>query len=325
MKRYLGIALSLFPLLTTPISFAQGNWPTKPIRLIIPFGPGSGLDSLGRTFAESLGEQLKTPIVVENKEGAGGSIGAMATARSAADGYTIMLTAHAPFAIAPYVQTSKTYDPKEDFTPIAKVAVTPMLLVTGSSSPFKTFDDVVRNAKANPGKLSYASSGIGTPSHLHMEVIKHELGLNMVDVPYKNTGQALSDVMGDQVPLYMPSFPAALSLVKSGKLRALAIGSSTRSPVLPDVPTLSELLKRPKLEATVWYGFLAPKGLSPDITQRLYKEIAIAVATPKVIDRIEKLGAGGVLVDPKAFDSEIRRDADSAHSLLKASGIKVEK
>jgi tripartite-type tricarboxylate transporter receptor subunit TctC len=305
-------------------AFAQADWPSKPVKIIVPFGPGTGLDVMARGFAERLSEQLKTPVVVENKEGAGGSIGALATAHAPADGYTIMFTAHAPFAIAPYLQAGSAYDPTSDFTPIAKVALIPMVLITGRGSSFMNFNDVVAYAKSNPGKLDYASSGIGTPSHLNVEVIKRELGLDIGAVPYKSTGQAMSDVIAGHVPLYMPSFPAALPHIKGGQVRALAIGSSKRSSVVPEIPTVAEVLKQPGLEASVWYGFLAPKGLSPEIVNRLYAEIAKAAASPKFSEMFNKLGAEAVMVGPREFGQAIAGDADRSRKLLQALGIKPE-
>ena len=304
---------------------AQGGWPARPIRLVVPFGAGSGLDVVARGFAERLGEQLKTSVVVENKEGAGGTVGALAVAHAPADGYTLMFTAHAPFAVAPYMQAGAGYDPVSDFAPIAKVAQIPMVLITGANSHIRSFADMAVFAKANPGKLDYASSGIGTPSHLHMEVIKRELGIDLNAVPYKSTGQAMTDVIGGQVPLYMPSFPAALPQLKAGQVRALAIGSTRRSPVMPEIPTVAELLKQPGLDASVWYGFLAPKGTPPEIVTRLHAEIVKAAATPRIGELMDKLGAEPVSVGPREFAQQIQRDADTSRRLLQSLGVKAEK
>jgi tripartite-type tricarboxylate transporter receptor subunit TctC len=304
---------------------AQGGWPTRPIRLVVPFGAGSGLDVVARGFAERLGEQLKTSVVVENKEGAGGTVGALAVAHAPADGYTLMFTAHAPFAVAPYLQAGAGYDPVSDFAPIAKVAQIPMVLITGGNSRLRSFADMAAFAKANPGKLDYASSGIGTPSHLHMEVIKRELGIDINAVPYKSTGQAMTDVIGGQVPLYMPSFPAALPQLKGGQVRALAIGSARRSPVMPEIPTVAELLKQPGLDASVWYGFLAPKGTPVEIVTRLHAEIVKAAATPRIGELMDKLGAEPVSVAPREFVQQIQRDADTSRKLLQSLGVKAEK
>jgi tripartite-type tricarboxylate transporter receptor subunit TctC len=304
---------------------AQGGWPAKPIRIVVPFGAGTGLDVVARGFADRLGEQLKTSVVVENKEGAGGTVGALAVARAPADGYTIVFTAHAPFAVAPFMQAGGGYDPVSDFSPVAKVAQIPMVLITGANARFRNFTEMAAFAKANPGKLDYASSGIGTPSHLHMEVVKRELGADIVAVPYKSTAQAMSDVIGGQIPLYMPSFPAALPQIKAGQVRALAIGSAKRSTVLPDIPTMGELLKQPGLEASVWYGFLAPKGTPAEVVARLHAEVAKAAATPRIGELMNKLGAEPVMVAPREFAQQIQRDADTSRKLLQSLGVKAEK
>lgn len=303
---------------------AQNNWPAKPVKIIVPFSAGTGLDVVARGFAERLAEQTKTTFTVENKEGAGGTIGAIAGARAPADGLTIVFTAHAPFAVAPYLQAGATYDPVGDFVPISKVALIPMVLITGSGSAFKKFGDVVAEVKTNPGKLSYASSGIGTPSHLHVEVIKRALGLDLVSVPYKNTGQAMSDVIGGTIPLYMPSLPAAQALLRSGQVRALAIGSAGRLPAYADIPTVAEVVNRPGLEATVWYGFLAPKGTPQEIVAQIHAEIAKAAVTPRVSEMLERAGAVATVVGPAEFGQQVKRDAEQSRQLLRALGVKPE-
>jgi tripartite-type tricarboxylate transporter receptor subunit TctC len=319
------IAATLIVMICTPLmssAWAQGHYPSRPLRLIVPFGAGSGLDVVGRSFAECLSEQMKVPVVVENREGAGGTIGTVAVARAASDGYTIVLTAHAPFGVAPFLQAGTTYDPIADFAPITKVALIPMLLVSSNSAPFKNFQEMVALAKANPGKLDYASSGVGTPSQLSVEMIKHELGLDIIAVPYKSTGQAMTDTIGGQVPLYMPSFPAALPHLKSGRVRGLAIGSPKRSSMMPDIPTLAEVLKKPGVDASVWYGFLAPKGTPPEVINRLHGEIAKAAQTPHVTEMLSKLGAESALLGPAEFAVQIKGDTERSRILLQILGIK---
>lgn len=301
---------------------AQDAWPVRTLRIVVPFGAGTGLDVMARGFAERLTEQTKATVVVENKDGAGGTIGALAVAQAPADGYTLVFTAHAPFAVAPYMQEGSGYDPVTDFTPISKVALIPMVLITGKNSAFKRFEDVAAAAKAKPGKLDYASSGVGTPSHLHMEVIKQKLGLDIQAIPYKSTSQAMSDVVGGQIGLYMPSFPAALGQLKAGQAQALAIGSAKRSTVMPDIPTVAEVTRQPGLEANVWYGFLAPKGLPEPLAERIHSEIAKAAASPQVTALIARVGADAVLVGPKEFRAQVRRDADDSRKLLASLGIK---
>ncbi|HSW17614.1 MAG TPA: tripartite tricarboxylate transporter substrate binding protein [Ramlibacter sp.] len=300
---------------------AQQQFPSHPVKIVVPFGAGTGLDVMARGYAERLTEQLKVPVLVENRDGAGGSVGAVAVARAKPDGYTIVFTANAPFSVAPFIQ-AKTYDPLTDFAPISKVAVIPMVLITGAKSQFKTLGDMVTYAKGNPGKLDYASSGVGTASHLAVELIKARGGVDITAVPYKSTAQAMSDIIGGQLPLYMPSFPAALGQLKSGQVRALAIGGLKRSSVMPDIPTLAEVLKQPDAEASVWYGFLAPKGTPQGLVDRLNEEIAKATGTPQIAALIEKIGGEVALGGPRDLQAQIQRDVDESGKLLRALGIK---
>ena len=317
-------ALAALSIVTS--SWAQPvAWPSRPIRIIVPFGAGTGLDVMARRFAEQIAAQTKVAVTVENRDGAGGTIGAIAVAHSAPDGYTLLFTAHAPFAVGPYMQEGATYDPIGDFTPIAKVALIPMILITTGNSRFKRFDDVAAFAKKSPGKLDYASSGIGTPSNLHMEVIKQQLGLDIVEVPYKNTGQAMTDLIGGQVALYMPSFPAALSQLTAGRVQALVIGSAKRVSALPDVPTVAEVTGRPGLEAGVWYGFLAPKGLSRELGERIFTEIEVAAKSPAIVELVAKIGAEPVHESSENFRNQLRKDADNSRNLLRTLGVKPSK
>ncbi|MGE0803083.1 MAG: Bug family tripartite tricarboxylate transporter substrate binding protein [Lautropia sp.] len=308
-------------LLQVSAVWGQQPFPSHPLKIIVPFGPGTGLDVLGRGYAERLAEQLKVPVVVENRDGAGGTIGAVAVARSQPDGSTIVFSANAPFSVAPLLQ-AKSYDPIADFAPIARVAVIPMVLVTGAQSQFKTLADVIAYAKANPGKLDYASSGVGTASHLAVELIKQKAGVNISAVPYKSTAQAMTDLMGGHLPLYMPSLPAALGQIKSGQIRALAVGSLKRSPVVPDVPTVAELLGQPDAEASVWYGFLAPKATPQAIVDRLSVEILKASATPQIVAMMEKTGAQAAPGRPSDLAAQIKKDVDESGKLFDSLGIK---
>lgn len=317
--RALLLALAAFCL---PVAVsAQQPFPAHPLKIVVPFGAGTGLDVMARGYAERLTEQLKVPVLVENRDGAGGTVGAVAVARASADGYTVVFTANAPFSVAPLIQ-AKSYDPLVDFAPISKVAVIPMVLITGAKSQFKTLGDVVTYGKSNPGKLDYASSGVGTASHLAVELIKARAGVDISAVPYKSTAQAMSDIIGGQLPLYMPSFPAALGQLKSGQVRALAIGSLKRSNVMPEIPTLAELLKQPDAEASVWYGFLAPKGTPQALVDRLSEEIAKATGTPQIVALIEKIGGQVALGGPRDLQAQIQRDIDESGKLLRALGIK---
>jgi len=299
----------------------HAQWPDRPVRIVVPFSSGTGLDVMARGFAERLQEQTGGSFIVENKDGAGGVIGAMAVANAKPDGYTLLFTAHAPFAAAPYMQAGRSYDPTADFTPLAKVAVTPMVLVASPSAPFTSFEQMVAYAKAHPGKLDFASSGVGTPSHLHMEVVKQRAGLDIVAVPYKNTGQAMSDLIGGQVALYMPSYPAALPQLRAKQIRPLAIGASKRVAEFPGMPTLGEALSQPGLEATVWYGFLAPAGMPVAAARRIHEQIAQAVGSEPVTAMIGRVGAAPLVEDPEAFAAQLVKDAQASRKLLRDLGF----
>lgn len=314
------LALATFCVLPTAVQAAD-SWPGRPVRIVVPFSSGSGLDVLARAFAEQLAAQTHASFVVENRDGAGGGIGSVAVARSAPDGYTLLFTAHSPFASAPFIKDGPSYDPVNDFTPITKVAQTPMLLVSATSGPLKKFDDVVRYVKASPGKLSYASSGVGTPSHLHMEVVKQAMGLDIQAVPYKSTGQAMTDLIGGQVALYMPSYPAALPQLRAGQIRALAIGSATRNPEYPDVPTLAEAVGRPQLKASVWYGFLGPKGMPSELVSKIDTEVSKAAQSARVRQLMKTIGSDPDIVGPVNFGKQIATDAKDSRELLGRLGI----
>lgn len=305
------------------VSFSWGcayaeNYPVKPVNVIVPYGPGNGLDQLSREYAHALQEQLNIPFVVENKEGAGGVVGAMAAARAAPDGYTIMVAAHPPYATAPLTQKNPGYEPLKSFAPIARVGSVPLILVTSSQSPITSFDVLKSYANENPGKANYASSGIGSPGQLNMEIIKNSTKMNIQEVPYKSTSQALTDVVAGHVLVSIVSAPAAEQLVASGKLRVLGVGSLERLKKFPDVPTLTELIHKPGYEAHVWYGFFAPAGTSQERINKLYTEVKKAYSSKQVASAMERLSIVPQLQDPQAFSASLRQDYDVARQLIQS-------
>jgi tripartite-type tricarboxylate transporter receptor subunit TctC len=321
MKRRVLHSLLSMALITPALALAQA-FPSKPIKIIVPFGAGSGTDVLARIVGERIAETLGQPVVAENREGAGGLVGAQATQKSPADGYTIMMAAN-PFVVAPHLQATLPYDVNRDFAPVAKIGVLPMALVTASSAPYRTVAELVEYAKANPGKLNYANSGKGSPSHLEMELIKQALGLQIQDVPYKSVGQAMTDTLGGQVGLYFPTVPAAYAQQKAGKLRILGIGSARRAAQAPDVPTLAEALGKPGWEATVWYGFVGPAGMPREAVARLQDAIIKAMENPTARDRIEKSGTEIDTGSAEAFGALLRRENDKWAALVKQLGLKA--
>lgn len=304
-----------------PFHAAAQSYPSKPIKLVVPFGPGSGSDLLGRVVGERLSEQMNVPVVVENREGAGGVIGTQYVAKGVPDGYTILLVANA-LTIAPHLQATPPFDPLKDFAPIAKIAVIPLAVVTSVSSPYTTMKDMIAWFKANPGRGNYASSGKGSPSHLEAAQIVQTYELAVQDVPYKNVGQAMTDTIAGQVNFYIPVLPAAMAHVKAGKLRVLATGALNRSPQFPDVPTVSEVLGIPGYEVSAWFGFVAPAGTPQEIVNRVYEEIAKAMGSPQVREKVAGIGSEVTLLDPQKFAAQIRNDNAKWGKLVKSLGIR---
>jgi len=297
------------------------NYPDRPIRLVVGFGPGSGADTIARVLAERLAERLKVPVIVENREGAGGAIGATNVARSLPDGYTLMLGA-SPMTVTPHMQAAPGYDPVKDFVPIIKVAELPLLLITSPGSPYKSLKELIAYAKQNPRKLSYATSGKGSPSHLSVELIRQATGIEVVDIPYKNVGQAMTDALSGNVSFYFPGFPGALPQVRSGKARALAVGSVKRSPKLPEVPTLAEELGVSGLEVITWYGLFAPAGTPKEITARLATETARVMDQPDTREKLAATGVDVVVVAGEEFAAEVRSDNSRYGKLVRELGLK---
>lgn len=302
-------------------ALAQG-YPAKPIKMIVAYGPGSGADIVGRILADQLSQQMKVSVVVENRDGAGGAIGTTMAAKSPADGYTLLM-APTTLTVSPALQATASYDPVKDFTPVTRVAIQPMTIVTSLEAPYRNFKELMAYAKANPGKLSYGTSGKGSPSHLEMEMIKRMRGLEIPDVPYKSFGNAITDTINGQVSFYFPTFPAALPHIKGGKVRALAVGSPERAPQAPEIPTIAEELGVPGYEVSVWYGVVAPAGVPPDVVARLHGEIVTALQVPSVRERIAATGAVISVAAPDQFAAQIRSETTKWTKLVHELGLKA--
>jgi tripartite-type tricarboxylate transporter receptor subunit TctC len=299
------------------------DWPAKPIRLNVPFPAGGGTDILSRVLANRLAETLKQPVIVENKPGAGGNIGVDATAKSPADGYTLVMGQTANLAINPTLYANLPYDPTRDLVPVALVADSPVVLVVGAESRFKTLADIMAAGKAKPGDLTYASPGNGTVSHLVGELLQQTAGVKMQHIPYKGASQALTDLMGGRVDLFVSSVPSALAQIKGGKLRAIAVTSKSRSPSLPDVPTVAES-GFPGFDATTWFGILAPAKTPQAVVDKLNAEINAALTFPEVREKIASEGGaalGGTAAD---FAALLKADLVRWGGIVKSSGAKVE-
>lgn len=297
------------------------SYPSKKIQLVVPFAVGSGIDQLAREFAELLRPQMDATIVIENKEGAAGIIGGTAVARAQPDGYTLMIAANPPFALAPQMQKEPPYDPVTSFAPVVRIGAVPLVLVTATSTQFKTYQEMAEYAKANPGKLNYAASGVGSPGQLFTQLLMQATGLQLQEVLYKSTGQALIDAISGVVQVSIVSIPAAAGQIKAGKLRALAVGSTERLKQFPDVPTLAELIGQPDFEASVWYGILAPAGTPPEVVNRLHAEFAKASTAPRMVEFMDRSNITPQIQSPAAFAKAIRNDTAMAKKVIGSQKI----
>ena len=314
-------------LLAAPSVRAQGAWPTKPVRLVVPFAPGGTTDMLARALAPPLGDALGQQFVVDNKPGAGGNIGAAEVAHAAPDGYTLLMGTVGTHGINQSLYSKMPYDPIKDFAPITMVAGVPNVLVMNpakaEAAKINSVRDLIRYAKANPGKLNMASSGNGTSIHLAGELFKTMTGTYMVHFPYRGSGPALLDLIGGTMDLMFDNLPSAMPQIKAGKLKALAVTSAQRSAALPDLPTIAEA-GVPGFDASSWFGLLAPAGTPADIVNRIQQEAAKAMKTPDLSARLLQVGAIPSGMSPEKFAAFIKAETAKWAKVVKASGAKVD-
>ena len=321
---FLKSSLALAGLVLAGAALAADDYPSKPIKLIVPFPPGGPTDVMGRVVGKAIGEKLGQTVVIENKPGAGGNLGTDATAKAAPDGYTIALSAVSSLAIAPGLYPKLPYDVKKDFTPIARVGLTKGAIVAHPSVPFNDLKGLVAYAKANPGKLSYGSSGIGTANHLAGEMLESVAGIDMVHIPYKGTAPLAQDLLGGQLPLSIESsLTAAGPNVKEGKLKAIAIISATRSPLLPNVPTVAEQ-GYPGFDVPIWFGLVGPAGLPKDLVAKLNQATVEALKSPEVIDRFAQIGAEPAPTTPQGFADYMRSENERWAKVIRDARITLE-
>ncbi len=322
MKNLLFVLAAACTLLS-PVSAVAQAWPSKPIRLMVPFPPGGSTDIVARIVAQKLGERLGQSMVIENRGGAGGTIGTAAVAKSAPDGYTLGVASTSTHVVAPSVYAKLDYDPVKDFAPISLMAVSPYLLVVNPSVPAKSLQDLVALAKKQPGKLNYASAGVGSTTHLAMEMLKLASGTYLLHIPYNGNGPAGTAVVGGQVEVLFGSLPALLPHAKSGRVRALAVGTPKRSPSLPDVPTVAEL-GYPGFDASLWLAFMAPAGTPQPILERLNREIAAVIGAADTRESLDKAGAEPLTSTPAELAAAIRDGVPKYAQVIKAAGVKPE-
>ncbi len=272
----------------SPVARAQA-WPGKPVTLIAPYPPGGGVDTVARLIGERLATRLGQPVNIDNKPGAGATLGATALARSAADGYTLMLGSIVDYAIAPHVHKTLAFDQQRDFIPVVEVGFGTVALVVNADLPVRNLAELIALAKAKPGELSYASTGVGGLQHLNAEMFKQMAGIDLVHVPYKGTAQLLPDLIAGRIPLAIDSIPAHLPHFKTGKLRALAVASRDRSPVLPEVPTMAEA-GLTGYETATNYTLFVPAKTPADTVLRLNRDVNALLRMPEVVDKLTALG-----------------------------------
>jgi tripartite-type tricarboxylate transporter receptor subunit TctC len=315
-------AACVVPMLAAGMAHAE-TWPAKPIRLIVPYAVGGSTDSTARLVAKSLGQRLGQPVVVENRAGAGGAIGQEIVAKSPADGYTLLFSAAGPLTVTPHIYAKLNYEPVKSFEPVTLVATQPLLLVVNPSLKVNSVAELIKDAKAQPGKLNYGSFGNGSAAHLAGEYFKTLTKVDMKHVPYKGSGPALVDLLAGQIDLMFDVFSTAAPLAKSGKLRALAITSTERSPQFPDVPTMQEAGVA-GFEAGTWFGLLAPAGTSKPIVDQLSKTMNEVLKEKELRDTLASQGAivrGGT---PAQFSQFFLAEYQKWGKIVKTAGVTVE-
>ncbi len=294
----LGTALCLAASVLASAAQAQ-TYPTKPIRLIVPFPAGGATDLFARSLSQKLGERLGQSVVVDNKPGAGGTLGSDLAAKATADGYTLLLSTTSTHSIGPNLNPKIPYDAMRDFTPISQVGNAPSIMLVPNNSPAKTVQEWIEYARKNPGKLNYASSGNGTIVQLTAELFKSQAQLFVVHIPYKGTALAIPDLVSGKVDVLFDSLPTGLPHVKEGRLRALGVTSAKRTPLAPDLPPISDVL--PGYESTTWFGLFGPKGLPPEVVTRVNMAANQVLKDPEVVDRLTRLGIEPVGGTPAQF------------------------
>ena len=313
----LGFALAAVP------AAAQEAWPGKPVRWIVPYAAGGLPDTIARVVAQKVSESLGHPVIVENRGGAGGIPGSEAVAHAAPDGYTFLVADVGQVAINPHLYAKLPYDPAKDLTPVGLIATANLFLVANAGVPVKDFGELVALAKAKPGQLNYGSSGVGSIHHLAMESLKNALGLTIVHIPYKGTGQSVPALVAGDVNIAYSAMPSIAAHVKAGRVKVLAVSTAQRSPTAPDVPTVAEL-GVPGYDFAPNIGLLAPAGTPAAIVSRLSQEVAKALKSPEVARRFAQLDIVPIGNTPEAYAAGIRAASEKYAQAVKASGARID-
>lgn len=322
MRRFLVLYI-LLAAAGLPAAHAAESYPQRPIRFLIPQSPGGASDTVGRIVAQRLGERMGQQLVVDNRPGATGNIGHEMVARASPDGYTMLLTAP-NLVTSPSLFAKLAYDPLRDFAPITQMTLSPNVWLTHPSFPAKTMMELIDIARAKPGAIDFASSGLASTQHLAGELLNAMAGIRLAHVPYKGGGPALIDLLGARVMVMSSTLPSAVQHIKSGKVRALAVTSARRAAAMPDVPTVAEAARLPGYEASTWQGLLFPAGTAPAIVARVNKEVAAVLAEPPVRLRLGDFGYEPVASSSAAFAAFIRSELAKWGKVIKSAGIKLD-
>jgi tripartite-type tricarboxylate transporter receptor subunit TctC len=315
------IAAAMMMMMAGGLAIAEPAFPEKPVHIFVPYAPGGGVDVLARTLGDAVSRQWGQSIVIENRPGAGGVVASQALASATPDGYTLIVVASG-HATNPFLYPKLPYDTFKNFTPISLLASSANILLVRADSPFKTLSDVIAQAKAKPGGLSFGHSGNGTSTHLAGELLKSLAKIDIEAIPYKGGAPAINDLLGGQIPMSFNNGPESVGQLEAGTLRALAVTTASRAPFLPNVPTIGEIV--PGYELEVWWGLLGPGGMPPDLVARISQDFVAALNTDAVKQRLTRLGATPIGSTPQAFDAKIHADYEKWGPIITAGGIKAE-
>jgi tripartite-type tricarboxylate transporter receptor subunit TctC len=300
---------------------AQSSFPSKPVKVFVPYPAGGAVDILTRTLGDVVSKQWSQPVIVENRPGAGGVIASQALAASPPDGYTLIMVASG-HATNPFLYPKIPYDTFKDFTPISLLASSPNILLVRADSPFKTLADMIAQARAKPGGLSFAHSGTGTSTHLAGELLKSLAKIDLNAIPYKGGAPAINDLLGGQIPMSFNNGPESVGQIEAGTVRALAVTTAARATFLPNVPSMAETV--PGYDTEVWWGLLGPAGMPRDVVEKISNDFVAALSTEAVKERLLKLGAAPIGSSPQKFDAKIRADYKKWGPIIEAAGMKAE-
>jgi tripartite-type tricarboxylate transporter receptor subunit TctC len=303
------------------IASAQSPFPSKPVHIFVPYAAGGGVDIPARTLGDVVSRQWGQTVIVENRPGAGGVVASQALAASPPDGYTLIVVASG-HATNPFLYPKIPYDTFKDFAPISLLASSPNILLVRADSPFKTLGDLIAQARAKPGSLSFGHAGTGTSTHLAGELLKNLAGIDLNAIPYKGGAPAINDLLGGQIPMSFNNGPESVGQLEAGTVRALAVTTAARAPFLPTVPSMAETV--PGYDTEVWWGLLGPAGMSCDLIEKLSHDFVAALNTEAVKERLSKLGASPIGSSPLAFDAKIHADYKKWGPIIEAAGMKAE-